>query len=144
MDLLTLGLLWYGAKLFKGQKTADALEYFPKQVLWSKKLKSFVFYMEILNPTNNDLKVDSFFAGLFINESKVGSVERGNPFVIKKNQRSLFSFPVKVIGIGLGQAIVSFIKNPKQAITVKVVGIAKALGIDNPVDEEIPLKAASE
>lgn len=144
MDLLTLSLLFLGAKLYKGKKTADVLEYYPKQVLWNKKQKAFIFYMEILNPTNNDLKVDSFYAGLFINETKVATVERGNEFVIKKNQRTLFSFPVKVIGFGLGTAIVSLIKNPKQAITLKMVGIAKALGIDNAIDEEIPLKLSSE
>ena len=140
MDLITIALMLAGAKLFKSKKTADVLEYFPKSVIYSKSQKNFVFYMEILNPTKRDLKIDSFFGSLMINENKVGKVERGNPFTIKANGRTLVSFPIKVVGTGLGIAIAKFLTNPKADITVKIIGVARALGLDNAVSEEVPLE----
>lgn len=139
MDLLTLGLIFLGVKASQASNTADKLEYYPKSVIWSKTRKQFVFYMEILNPTKHDLKVDSFFGGLFIGETKVASIERGNAFTIKANDRTKVSFPVKVIGLGLGKAVAAIIKDPTKPITLQVLGTARALGIDNAVNEQIPL-----
>lgn len=95
--------------------------------------------MDIVNPTNTKIKIDSVFAGLFINDKKVGSIEKNEAFTIEKKARTPVELPVKIIGLGLGQALAAFIKDPKKAITIKVLGTVRTLGIDTALNEEIPL-----
>jgi len=139
MDLITLALMGGAAYLFQGKKTSDKLEYYPKSIIYSKTRKELVFYMEILNPTTRDLKVDSFFGGFFFNDIKVGSVERANPFTIKKKDRTTVSFPVKIVWLGFTNVAISLIKDPKQEKVVKILGVARCMGMDNSINDEIPL-----
>jgi len=138
MDLLTLALLGFGAnKLIKGKKTADALEYFPKNLHY--KDKKFYFYMEILNPTSNKLKIDSFFGGVYINEDKIGSIEYGTPVTLEANKRTEVRYPITPIGSGFAKVVQKIISGGAKNLTFKVIGVAKALGINTPVNEEIKL-----
>jgi len=133
MDLLTLALLFFGTKLAKGKATADKLEFYPLNLeLIHGKL---VFTMEILNPTGNPLKIDSFFGGVFANDKKIGSIERGKPFTLKKKGRTPVTFPVKLVGTGIIQTLLSGSKKYK----FKIMGVAHALGVDTPINQELSL-----
>lgn len=95
--------------------------------------------MEILNPTKNKLKVDSFFAGIFADDSKIGTIEKGEPFVLDPNKRTTVSFPVKLNALGLVKFALSLSK--LKDMKFKVSGIARALGMDNPVTQDLSLNA---
>ena len=137
MNPLILGIGAWLLTLAKGQKTADRLEYSPKNLEIIK--GKLVYKMDILNPTKNKLKVDSFFAGIFADDSKIGTIEKGDPFTLEPNKRTTVSFPVKLNAVGL----VKFAMNIKKlaAMKFKVAGIARALGIDNPVTQDLSLNA---
>jgi LEA14-like dessication related protein len=137
IDPVTIGIGLWLWNLSKGQKTADRLEYSPKNLeIINKKL---VYKMDILNPTKNKLKVDSFFGGIFADDAKIGTVEKGDPFMLEPNKRTTVSFPVKLNAIGL----LKFATNIKKLkeMKFKVAGIAHALGMDNPVSQDLSLNA---
>lgn len=137
IDPITIGLGVWLLSLAKGQKTADRLEYNPKNLeLINGKL---IYKMDILNPTKNKLKVDSFFAGIFADDAKVGTIERGEPFTLLPNQRTTVKFPVKLNAVGLVKFALS--KTKLSQMKFKVAGIARALGIDNPVNQDLSLNA---
>lgn len=135
-NLLPLALLGAGLYFFKGSKTAEKLEFFPKKFHYDKQNKQLLFIMDILNPTNNRLTVDSVFAGVMSNDIKIGSIERGESFTLEKNKRTEVRFPVKPVGLGILQAVAKAIKGEKQAFSI--VGMVHALGVDTPINEEIP------
>jgi len=140
MDPLTIGLLiWGGSKLLKAKKTADRLEYFPKNLFYSKTEKKFYFIMDILNPTKNPLKIDSFFGGVFIGTDKVGSIEYGTPVTIQALKRTEVKYPIIPIGSGFGKVIVKILKGEGKDLKFKVMGVARSMGIDNPVNQELTL-----
>ncbi len=136
MDLFTIALA--AAALFAGKKkkTAERLEYFPKNLELIK--GQLVYSMEILNPTKEKLKVDSFFGGIFADDKKIGSVERGTSFDIAPNQRTTVKFPVKLVPAGIA-ALALNIKKFK-SMKFKVAGIARALGLDNEVSQDLSLE----
>lgn len=135
--LVPLALLAAGLYYFKGSQTAEKLEYFPKKFHWDKTQKKLFFLMDVLNPTNNKLKVDSVFAGVMAGETKIGSIEMGTPVVLEKNQRTEVRLPVKPVGLGIVKAIADALKGKKQDLSV--VGVVHALNIDTPINEVIPL-----
>jgi len=133
VDPLTIGLLAYLLTLGRGKKTADRLEYFPKNVeIIHGKL---VATMEILNPTGNKLKIDSFFGGVTADDKKIGSIEQGKEFTLAPKTRTSVQFPVKLSTLGALQILLS--KTKLKNMKWKLVGVARALGIDNPVSQEI-------
>lgn len=137
MNPLLIGLGAWLFTLAKGQKTADRLEYSPKNLeIINDKL---VYTMDVLNPTKNKLKVDSFFAGIFADDAKIGTIERGTPFDLAPNKRTTVKLPVRLNAIGLAK----FALNPTKLskMKFKVSGIARALGIDNPVTQDLSLNA---
>jgi len=136
MDPIILGIAAYLLTLGKGKKTADRLEYFPKNVeMLSGKL---YFVMDILNPTKNPLKVDSFFGGAFVDDKRVGSIERGTPFIAAPNTRTQVKFPIKLDPLSAASLLLSIIQG-KFKKQFKIAGIARALGLDNPVSKEVNL-----
>jgi hypothetical protein len=145
MDLITLALLGLGLTLAKGKKTADRLEFFPKNLeLINGKL---VATMEVLNPTNNALKVNSVFAGIFVDylkdkdtgvkDKKIGNIERGEEITLAPNKRTTVKLPVKLVSIGAGTFLLDVIRGKIKNPSFKIVGIARALGIDNPIDQKL-------
>lgn len=137
IDPITIALGAYLLSLAKGKKTADRLEYFPMNLELIK--GKLVYTMEILNPTKNTLKIDSFFAGIFADDKKIGSIERGTPFDIPPNKRTTYKFPIKLNALGLVKLALNITK--LKEMKFKVAGIARALGMDNAVDETLSLNA---
>jgi len=138
MNPLLLGLiLWKGVPLIKGGSTASQLEFYPKNLDYDA--GKFYYRMDILNPTRNELTVDTFFGGLYVGDEKVGSIEYNKPIVLKKSQRTEVRIPIIPTGLGLGKVIAKIIKGDTKNLTFRVVGVARALGINNPVNEEIKL-----
>lgn len=137
MNPLVIALGAYLFTLARGQKTADRLEYDPKNLeIINGKL---VYTMDVLNPTKNPLKVDSFFAGIFADDAKIGTIERGTPFDLEPKKRTTVKLPVKLNAIGLAKFALS--KTKLSQMKFKVSGIARALGIDNPVNQDLSLNA---
>ncbi len=131
-------LLALGAALFFGgkKKAADKIEYFPLNLEIIK--GKLVYSMDILNPTKNKLKIDSFFGGVFVDDNKIGSIERGKPFEINPNGRTKVKFPVEVSPVELAKLLLAIAKgNFKKQF--KIAGIARAYGLDNEVSKEISL-----
>ena len=135
MDFVTLALLGLGFVLSKGKKTADKLEYYPKNLELIK--GKLVFTMEILNPTTNKLKVDSVFAGIFAGKKKIGNIERGESFTLAPKKRTSVSFPVKLNALGIAQVLPELIRGKGFDVKFSVKGVARALGIDSPIDDEL-------
>jgi LEA14-like dessication related protein len=138
MDVISLALLAYAMTLGKGKKTADRLEYFPLNLELIK--GKLVFTMEVLNPTKNKLKVDSFFGGVFVDDKKVGSIERSEPFDIAPKGRTRITFPVRLVPAE-AVSLIAKIVSGKFTKKFKIAGIARALGLDNEVSKEIALNA---
>jgi len=129
MNPLIIGLaLWQGSKLVKGSSTAEKLEYFPKNLDF--KDGKFYFRMEILNPTRNKLKIDSFFGGIYYSGNKIGSIEYATPINLDPNKRTEVRIPKVAVLIIQGKA---------KDLKFNVIGVARALGLNNPVNEEIKL-----
>jgi LEA14-like dessication related protein len=139
MDPITIALLIGAATLFKGSKTASKLEFFPNDIDWNKDKKRLEFVMEILNPTKNKLKIDSVYVSVFVNDRKVGSIERGEPFEIAPNKRTMVKLPLKPAGIGFAQIIADIIRG-KRDFEFKVLGTVRALGLDNPINKTVALE----
>lgn len=137
IDPITIGIAAWLFGLAKGKKTADSLSYFPKnlEVIHNK----LVYKMDVLNPTKNKLKVDTFFAGIFAGANKIGTIEKGEAFNLAPNTRTTVSFPVKLNALGLIQFALhlSDLKKTK----FKIAGIARALGMDNPISQDLSLNA---
>jgi len=133
--LIAFGL-WQGSKLIKGKSTADKLEFFPKNLDY--KDGKFYFRMEILNPTRNSLKIDSFFGGVYLNDEKLGSIEYGTPLTLAPLKRTEVRYPIIPSGLGFGKVIAKIIQGQRN-FTFKVMGVARALGINNAVNEEVKL-----
>lgn len=138
MDPVTLLLIGALAFLSKKKKTADKLEYFPINIELIK--GKLVYTMEILNPSNDVLKVDSFFGGLFVDDRKVGSIERSEPMVIAPKGRTRIKFPVK-LNLIEGAKLLTQIFGGKFNKKFKVMGIARAFGLDNVVEKNLSLDA---
>ena len=138
MNPLIIGLaLWQGSKLVKGSSTAEKLEYFPKNLDF--KDGKFYFRMEILNPTRNKLKIDSFFGGIYYSGNKIGSIEYATPINLDPNKRTEVRIPIIPSGLGLGKVAVLIIQGKAKDLKFNVIGVARALGLNNPVNEEIKL-----
>lgn len=133
MDLLTIALLFGAGKLLKGKKTADRLEYFPKNLHY--KDGKFYLYVDVLNPTKNPLKVDSFFGGVFIGTNKAGSIEAGTPVTFQANKRTEIKYPIIPVGSGFGKALIEIAKGNKPKF--KIIGVARSLGIDTPINYDL-------
>lgn len=135
--LVIAAAAYFLSPLAKGSSTAAKLEFFPNNLEIIKgKLQ---FKMDILNPTKNPLKVDSFFANIFSDKTKIGSIERGVPFTLEPNRRTPVSFPVRLNAAGLVKFSLNISK--LKTLTFRVEGIAKALGLDNAVTKDISLNA---
>lgn len=137
MDPITIGIGLYLWHLAKGQKTADRLEYSPKNLEIIK--GKLVYTMDVLNPTKNPLKVDSFFAGIFADDAKIGTIERGTPFDLEPNKRTTIKLPVRLNAVGLTKFAMNI--NKLKDMKFKVQGIARALGMDNAVTQDLSLNA---
>lgn len=136
MDPITIGLGLWLMTLGKGKKTADRLEFFPLNIEVIK--GKLVFTMEVLNPTKNKLKVDSFFGGVFVDDKKVGSIEKGESFDVAPSGRTKVKFPIR-LNLIEGAKLLASIAAGKFKKKFKVAGIARALGLDNEVSKEISL-----
>lgn len=135
MNPLIVVALPFLATLMKGKKTSDRLEYYPQNL---ELIKGKLYLdMEILNPTKNDLKIDSVFAGIFAGSKKIGNIERGESFTVKANKRTSIKLPVVPSGLGFATAIADAVKG--KITTFKVMGIARALGLDNPINKDLSL-----
>jgi LEA14-like dessication related protein len=135
--LLPLIALLFGTKLIQAKKTGDALQYFPKNIeLINGKI---VATMEILNPTRHPLKIDSVFGNITANDSKVASIEQGTPFTLAPNARTSVTFPTKLNALGALKVLLHPLKLKK--MKWKLVGVARALGIDTPISQDISFNA---
>ena len=137
MDLLIPLALFIASKFTKAKATADRLEYFPTNL---EIIKGKLFFkMDILNPTNTLLKIDSFFGGVYANDKKIGSIEHAGAIPLKAKARTKVQFRVK---LGLIDSIKFFLEAAKgkfKATKFKVAGVARALGVDNPVSHDLTL-----
>ncbi len=91
--------------------------------------------MDVLNPTKNPLKIDSFFGGVYANGKKIGSIEQGTPINIDANKRTEIRLPAVAVGLGIGQMIVDIASGKN--IELKVLGIARSMGFDNAINETL-------
>lgn len=134
-------LLGAAALLFfkKGKKTLEELEFEPTSVIWSKTLKQFVLYMDVINPNSQEVKVDNVFLSIFDNDKKIGSIEKTNSFTIKKANRTKISLPIKMSAIGIITDLLLILadKNKKKTHIFKVAGTAKVFKLDVPISEEV-------
>ena len=137
VDPFTLGIAAWILSLAKGKKTADKLEYYPQnlQMIHGK----LFLDMEILNPTQNKLKIDSVFAGIFADGKKVGNIEQGTPFTVSKAKRTKVQFPVELDPINAGKLLAAFVTGKAKNLKWSVKGVARALGLDNPISQDLSL-----
>jgi len=138
MEPLTIGLLLAAASLFRTKKTADALQYFPQTLFYDKKKKKLYLIMEVLNPTSSRLKIDGVFLNIVVNGKKTGYIERSSPFTITAKARTKISLEAKIGIVALTDLLIAIVRGKK--LDIRLMGIVRSMGIDNAVDEKIPLK----
>jgi len=139
VDLL-IPLLIGAAFMLKGKAdTLKELEFFPKSLSLSADKKTLFLIVDVLNPTKNKLEIDSLFLNVNVGETKIGSVEKTIPFVIRATGRSTIKFPVKINPAGSGKLLALLIKGQKIIFTVK--GVGSSMGLQFPVDAKIPFNA---
>jgi hypothetical protein len=97
-----------------------------------------VLKMEILNPTTQAVKVDSFFATILLNGNDVGTIEQGKPFTVAASKRSMVAFPIRVNP--MGAATLALNASKLKNLTFEVKGVARALGVDTAIIKKSSFK----
>lgn len=139
------GLLLFGAAavtvfLLNKGRTAKKLEFYPKNILFTgkgfKDVKAF-FIVDIVNPTQSPIEVNSVFANIFINDTiQLGRIEYGAKTFIKKAGTTSVGYPIKLFAYGVGATIAQLILG--QGVVCKIVGVANSTGFDVPFENVIP------
>jgi len=137
MDFGLIALLIGGAVLMGKKKTAESLEFFPQSLALSKDKRQLYLVVDILNPTKGKLTIDGLFLKIYAGATKIGSIEKSQPFTIRKSGRSTVKFPIKISPVGLGQFIADILLG--KVGDLRVVGIGRSSGIDFPIEEKIDL-----
>lgn len=131
--LLAAGAL--ALPLIKKGTAASQLQFTPKNILWSKTDKKLYFYIDILNPSKTELKVNAVFLTVFANDKKIGTIERNTPITIGGNKHTELKMTVHLSPVGTTIFIVDAVINKGKKIEIKVLGNIQSMGLQIPVNE---------
>ena len=137
-----LGLAtWYisqkGSKLYKD---SQELKLTPIN-LKASSLNDINLVFQIINPTGSSYVIKNLSANLYYKNEVFGSIDRRDPFEIKKNDTAQIQFKVK---IRPGEDVATLIKlffNKKETKKIRILGAFTYLGFSIPIDKEIVLNA---
>jgi LEA14-like dessication related protein len=134
IPLIALALWKYGG----AKKASDRLEYEAKGIKWNKDKKNFTFILSVTNPSQTSLPVDNIFGNVFLGDRKIGKMEMTTKTTINKASTTDLRIPIRV-PVEAVASVIDIItgKVPKE---VKVLGTARSMGIDSPINETLKLE----
>lgn len=135
-------------KLIGTKRAVNRLTFDPIGV--KKKDGKLNLIMNVTNPTQTSVSVDSLFLSFFIDvgdgKNKIGAINmpRDKAFKIAKQDTTTLYLPITLGAFGLVKLAAEILKLVKKKgagfkPSVRVVGTVVSLGITQTIDEEIPL-----
>jgi len=132
------GAIALGYYYFKKLRASSKLLFYPKMVrLEGKTIKNFkiVLDIEVNNPTNSDVNIDSLNILIKDSDKELGRIFVNTPKVITKNSTSLLSLPLVLSKINAYFFLYEIIAKGKNKVTIE--GTINSEGVPVPIKEDI-------
>ncbi|MBA3664092.1 MAG: hypothetical protein H0W61_07795 [Bacteroidetes bacterium] len=140
---LILGIAAYFFKQSADNKIKDAksITLIPVDVQASD-LNNIKLKVQAVNPSGSEFKINSLVANLYYKNTIIGSIQRPEPFTIKKTDNSIISFKVKPNAGEAIATVLTLLFNKKEKYkNIKVLGAYNYKGLTFPIDKTIQLNA---
>jgi len=132
------GAIALGYYYFKKLRASSKLLFYPKMIrLEGKTIKNFkiVLDIEVNNPTNSDVNIDSLNILIKDSDKELGRIFVNTPKVITKNSTSLLSLPLVLSKINAYFFLYEIIAKGKNKVTIE--GTINSEGVPVPIKEDI-------
>lgn len=127
----------------KAQKTVTAAKSLKLQPVWIelKNLKEGKLFLQIINPSEIEFKIQSLSANVYFKDSLIATVNRVTPFTIKPTFDNMIALDLSLKSGEAIAAIISLLFNKEDKYKkIKVLGAYKYMGLTFAIDNDINIR----
>lgn len=140
---LLVGIVAYLYKQSADKKIKDAkaISLVPIDVQ-ATDINNIKLKVQAVNPSGSEFKINSLTANLYYKNKIIGSIDRPDPFTIKKTNNSIIAFQVKPNAGEAIATVLTLLFNKKEKYkSIKVLGAYNYMGLSFPIDKTIQINA---